>query len=217
MLLRPQVELMNQYVLWSNTGSSSLKFALYDQRDLETVVMHGLADRIGSGHSRLRIETQSGLLRDEEISLPTTRGPFKETLHALQQAPLPKPTACVHRVVHGGPRLIEPVLITDTVKQELKNLVALAPLHLPSEIAVIEAASNAYPDIPQIACFDTAFHSRMPEVAKRLPLARHLWDTGIRRYGFHGLSFEYVVSESKNSSLAERSSPISEMAAAWPH
>ena len=69
------------------------------------------------------------------------------------------------------------------------------PFTFPNELAVIEAASDAYPDIPQIACFDTAFHQRMPEIAKRLPLPRHLWDEGIRRYGFHGLSYESIVSQ----------------------
>jgi acetate kinase len=101
-------------------------------------------------------------------------------------------------VVHGGAHLINPVVITEEVQCELERLVFLAPLHLPSELAVIKATAHAYPDIPQIACFDTAFHQRMPEIAKRLPLPSPLWDAGIRRYGFHGLSYESIVSQLKN-------------------
>ena len=180
---------MKHYALCLNTGSSSLKVALYNLRDLETAVMHGSSDRIGSQKSHLRIEVHGTVVRDEELSLPTHEKALEETLNALKQSHLPTPTACVHRVVHGGPRLIEPVLITAEVIQELKSLVALAPLHLPSELSVIDAAFNAYPDVWQIACFDTAFHNRMPKVAKRLPIPRHFWSEGIRRYGFHGLSY----------------------------
>lgn len=168
---------------------------MYNLRDLENVLMHGEADKIGLQLSHLRIEIKGSVLIDKDLELPTHEKAVQESLSALTRAPLPKPTACVHRVVHGGPRLIEPVLITDEVRRELQGLIALAPLHLPNEIAVIDASAEAYPGIPQIACFDTAFHNRMPTVAKRLPLPRGLWGDGIRRYGFHGLSYESIVSQ----------------------
>jgi acetate kinase len=137
------------------------------------------------------------VIRDEALTLPTHEQAFQATLSTFHQISLPTPTTCVHRVVHGGPRLIEPVLVNDSVIQELKNIIVFAPLHLPNEIATIEAAIKAFPDISQIACFDTAFHNHMPEGAKRLPLPRPLWVKGIHRYGFHGLSYEYVVNHLK--------------------
>ena len=186
---------MDQSVLCLNSGSSSLKFALYDLRDLDNVVMSGTADKVGMEHSRLRIELRGHSLLDKEAAIPTHKDAVLATLTALNQARLSVPAVCVHRIVHGGPLLVEPAVIDKKVKTELESLVALAPLHLSSELAVIEAALHAYPRAPQIACFDTSFHQRMPEIAKRLPLPRHLWNEGIRRYGFHGLSYESIVSQ----------------------
>jgi acetate kinase len=97
-----------------------------------------------------------------------------------------------HRVVHGGPAHDRPALVDDGLMAELRDLVPFAPLHLPDQIEALEATARRLPGVPQVACFDTAFHRRMPEVAQRLPLPRALWDRGVRRYGFHGLSYEYV-------------------------
>ena len=184
-----------RHVLCLNTGSSSLKLALYDLRDLDHVLMVGAVERIGLEHASLRIEIAGRPSLEKKFALPSHEAAVLESLAVLKQASLPSPTACVHRVVHGGPRLSEPVLITEDIKRQLRDLVALAPLHIPDELSVIEAVAHAYPDVPQIACFDTAFHQRMPSVAKRLPLPRHFWEQGVRRYGFHGLSYEYVVSK----------------------
>ena len=178
-----------------NSGSSSLKFALYNLRDLDHVVMSGTAEQIGMKHSRLKIELRGQPLLNEETAIPAHKDAVLATLNALKRARLPVPDACVHRIVHGGASLIEPAVIDEKVKSALERLVALAPLHLPSELAVVEAAAHAYPQTPQIACFDTSFHQRMPAIAKRLPLPRSLWDEGIRRYGFHGLSYESIVSQ----------------------
>jgi acetate kinase len=186
---------INQSVLCLNSGSSSLKVALYDLRDLDHIVMSGSVDKIGLGLSQLRIELRGHLLLDEEVTTPTHREAVLTTLAALNRARLPNPDACVHRVVHGGPHLVEPAVIDKKVKTELEGLIELAPLHIPNELAVIEASAHIYPKTAQIACFDTSFHQRMPEIAKRLPLPRPLWDEGIRRYGFHGLSYESIVSQ----------------------
>jgi acetate kinase len=97
--------------------------------------------------------------------------------------------------VHGGPKFIKPQLIDPELKSGLKELIPFAPLHLPSQVAMIEAVAAHFPDLPQVACFDTAFHSGMPEVGQRLPLTQELWEQGIRHYGFHGLSYEYVVAK----------------------
>jgi len=160
--------------------------------------MSGSADKIGLQKSHLRIQVGERLFLDEDVPLPTHEKAVIESFAALRQAQLPIPVACVHRVVHGGARLLEPCLITESVQRELEALIALAPLHIPSELAVIEAANHAFPNTPQIACFDTAFHQRMPDVAKRLPLPKRFWEEGIRRYGFHGLSYESIVSQLQN-------------------
>jgi len=96
--------------------------------------------------------------------------------------------------VHGGARHIQPQRINARLIEELQQLVPLAPLHLPAQIEVIQAIAGHYPYLPQVACFDTAFHASMPEVARRLPLPRSLWDAGLRHYGFHGLSYEFILS-----------------------
>ena len=105
----------------------------------------------------------------------------------------PPPEAVGHRVVHGGPEHTAPERVEAPLLAELRRLVPFAPLHLPSAIQGIEAVAARFPGLPQVACFDTAFHRRMPEVAQRFPLARDLWHEGVRRYGFHGLSYEYIV------------------------
>jgi len=186
---------MTQHILCLNTGSSSLKFALYDASDLDHVVIKGSAERIGLKDSRIKIERDKKVTLNKEILLPTYEKALFESISAIKEAHLPTITACVHRIVHGGPNLIEPVRLNQTVRNEIEKIIELAPLHLPSELAVMDATILAYPETPQIACFDTAFHQRMPDLAKRLPLPRDLWSRGIRRYGFHGLSYESIVSQ----------------------
>jgi len=158
-------------VLCVNSGSSSLKSALFQ--------VDGTSER--------------PLARVEQ---PVHRGNYAaalvEALASFDERGLPLPGAAGHRVVHGGPSHAEPVLVDDDVLSELHELVAFAPLHMPAAIAGIEAIRSRW-DIPQVACFDTAFHHQMPVVAKRLPLPDELWDEGVRRYGFHGISYEYVV------------------------
>jgi len=178
-----------------NSGSSSLKFALYDLRELEHLVMSGHIDRIGSGHSRIKIALKDLSILDEEVRAHTHGDATLMALGALGRARLPIPDVCVHRVVHGGPHLLEPVVIDKSVRSQLDDLVAFAPLHIPDELEVIDSVERAYPGVQQIACFDTSFHRRMPQIAKRLPLPRALWDQGILRYGFHGLSYESIVAQ----------------------
>jgi acetate kinase len=113
-------------------------------------------------------------------------------LASFDEQGLPPPGASGHRVVHGGPRHAQPALVDDDVLADLRDLVPFAPLHMPAAIAGIEAIRARW-DIPQVACFDTAFHHHMPELAQRLPLPDTLRDAGVRRYGFHGLSYEYIV------------------------
>ncbi len=103
------------------------------------------------------------------------------------------PDVVGHRVVHGGPDFSGPAIIDAEVLGRIRALVELAPLHQPAAIAAIEQVHQRLPDVPSVACFDTAFHRRLPEAAQRLPLPGRYWDAGVRRYGFHGLSYEYIV------------------------
>jgi acetate kinase len=116
-------------------------------------------------------------------------------LDELKKEKYAAPSAVGHRVVNGGPHYAAPQKITPQLLADLRNLVPLAPLHLPAEITIMEALAAQLPQIPQVACFDTAFHRRLPDLAQRFPLPRKLFDEGIRRYGFHGLSYEYVLQE----------------------
>jgi acetate kinase len=163
---------MPDVVLCLNSGSSSLKFAVYQVGREERRVAGGAVERIGAnGHASA----------------------VREVFAALDAQGLAATAAVGHRVVHGGSELSSPQRVDDKLLTTLRRLVPLAPLHLPSEIAIIEAVTRERPSVPQVACFDTAFHRGMPVSAQRLPLPRALWDDGVRRYGFHGLSYEYVL------------------------
>jgi len=181
-------------ILCINCGSSSLKFALYQLADDERLVAKGEVDRIGIPGTSIKVLDGSGAtLRD---------GPFESSrldeivgaiFAGLEQFHLPRPSAVGHRIVHGGPDHTAPELVTPAVLTALREVVPFVPLHLPGEIAAIEAISVRFPKLPQVVCFDTAFHRTMPEIATRFPMPRELWDAGVRRYGFHGLSYEYIV------------------------
>jgi acetate kinase len=165
-------------ILCLNCGSSSLKFSIYTVCDeSESLRDQGSLEGIGLGTGELEIHDERG----------TTL-----LLDALQEREFPEVDAVGHRVVHGGPDRTGPARIDSALLDELRARVPLAPLHLPQEIRVIEATAARWPALPQVACFDTAFHRRMPEIAQRLPLPRRLFDEGVRRYGYHGLSYEYV-------------------------
>ena len=100
-----------------------------------------------------------------------------------------------HRIVHGGPNHFDPQRIDQNLLNDLRAIIAFAAEHLPQAIAMIEAITRQFPDVPQVACFDTAFHKDLPTVARMLPLPRKLWELGVRRYGFHGLSYEFLMRE----------------------
>jgi acetate kinase len=108
---------------------------------------------------------------------------------------LPAPDAVAHRLVHGGDRFFHSIVVTDATLADLWELAPFAPLHLPAELRAIEAAKARYPGVAQVACFDTAFHRGLPERSRRLPLPRSCEAAGVRRYGFHGLSYAYIVEE----------------------
>jgi acetate kinase len=185
---------MESAILCLNGGSSSLKFAVYRvSGSAEESLLSGTIEAIGVEGGKISLRAGDKKLSEKSASFPDQAAAIKTMFVALQEQGVKDLAAVGHRIVHGGPRFTSPQRIDEKLKEALKELIPFAPLHLPSQIAMIEAVAAHYPDLPQVACFDTAFHSSMPEVAKRFALPQELWDQGIKRYGFHGLSYEYVV------------------------
>jgi acetate kinase len=182
-------------VLCFNMGSSSLKFDFYLLKgEEESLLAEGEVERIGLQDGRLWIKgPQKEVLEDTQGDFTRHESATAAIFAALERLRLPGPAAAGHRIVHGGQDYTNPAMVDPPLLETLRGLIAFAPLHLPAEIQVIEAVARHFPDLPQVACFDTAFHRRMPEIAQRLPLPRGLWDEGVRRYGFHGLSYEYIL------------------------
>ncbi len=182
-------------ILCLNSGSSSLKFALYRLQDEgEALLAEGAVERIGLKGGHLWIHgAEKEILTDVYSDFPEHQAAVQATFAALEKLNLPQPVAVGHRVVHGGTDHAAPETVDARLLDTLRGLVAFAPLHIPNEIQVIEAVAAYFPGLAQVACFDTAFHRIMPELAQRFPLPSDLWNEGLRRYGFHGLSYEYVV------------------------
>ena len=184
-----------------NAGSSSLKFAVYDiARGEPEEIAIGLIERIGD-RPRIKMKAGGELFESRDLGARETDAPagtldivltfLQEHLGELNV------TAVGHRVVHGGPHYAVPVLVTSAMLDQLRALSSFAPLHQPHNIAGIEAALTAFPEAIQVACFDTAFHRHQPKVNDVFALPREYYDKGVRRYGFHGLSYEYIAGELK--------------------
>lgn len=182
-------------ILTINSGSSSLKCSLYEMGKSEAMVLSGTIERIGlrGGHFQIRDVSGKNMI-DQQSDLPDHDAALKMLIECLQRHfPDQVLDAVGHRVVHGGTKYRQPHLITSELLAALKELIRLAPDHLPHELKAIRAVERYYPDLKQVACFDTAFHRQMPEIAQRFPLPRSLWHEGVLRYGFHGLSYEYIM------------------------
>ena len=185
------------HVMTLNAGSSSIKFALFTPDHGEPVALAaGLVETHGEAR-HLRVRGPDGEVTHEENWERGADGFHEDALRrvlAWRRAIFPNAdvVAAGHRVVHGGPRYSEPVLATDEVLDYLSTLNPLAPLHEPHNIAGILAARAAWPHVQQVACFDTAFHRSHPFVNDTFGLPRALYEEGVRRYGFHGLSYEYI-------------------------
>ena len=185
-------------ILCLNAGSSSLKFAIYEHKAAaaggdESRLVAGAVERIGLKEGRFRLNDGDAAATEAAGEYPDHATAVHAVFDALERRGLSALDAVGHRLVHGGAEHTAPERVNARLLEALRGLVPLAPLHLPSELSVMEAVTARFPALPQVACFDTAFHHRMPELARRLPLPRTLWDAGIRRYGFHGLSYEYIV------------------------
>jgi len=173
-------------VLALNAGSSSLKYAVFadDERaDGTDVVLRGAFDRIGAGG-----------LADHTTAV-------RSVLGELERRGIARPRAVAHRLVHGGPDHREPAIVDDALIAGLERAVPFAPLHLPVELRAIAAVRARFGDVPQVVCFDTGFHRTLPDVAAHFALPRAWFELGIRRYGFHGLSFEYIAASLSSAQL----------------
>ena len=194
---------MTDAILALNAGSSSIKFSLFDTTNgisSHSLLYQGAVDGIGGNPHFLVQDTTGQRLVDEQLKTKATTQPgHKEALGVLLDWVERQETgltliAVGHRVVHGGTLFLAPVLVDSQVINQLESLVPLAPLHQPHNLAAIRSIATINPNIPQIACFDTAFHRTQPPIAQAFALPRDLTVQGIKRYGFHGLSYEYIAS-----------------------
>jgi len=187
----------NPRILTINGGSSSIKFALFEAGDALRRILDGGVERIGLPDATFRVKgsdeagnfSRSIKAPDHTIAVGVLMDWIEER---SGRDPL---TAVGHRVVHGGPKYYKPQRITAEMVTELKQLSPFDPDHMPEEILLTEAFHRRFPDLPQVACFDTAFHHDLPRVAQMLPIPRHYEAQGVRRYGFHGLSYEFLMEE----------------------
>ncbi len=184
-------------ILALNSGSSSLKFGIYCQGagdSDEEPLLTGSAEGIGHDNGSLHIRSGDGkslvqreCIHESQIhALSLLASTIREYIHT-------SPVAVGHRVVHGGPKLVRHQLITPHLLDELRAATHFAPLHIPQALKLIASAQSIFPEAAHFACFDDAFHQTIPEVASRFALPRHYFDAGIRRYGFHGISYESLV------------------------
>ena len=186
------------HVVTLNAGSSSIKFALFSLNGGAPLALAlGLVEEVA--HERhIRVKDGAGaVMFEERWSNASTQFHDDALTHVLAWRKAAFPDAQVvaagHRVVHGGVRYEAPILVTDDVLDYLRSLTILAPLHEPHNLAGIEAAQKAWPHVQQVACFDTSFHRAHPWVNDTFALPRSFYEEGVRRYGFHGLSYEYVT------------------------
>ncbi|HNB89364.1 MAG TPA: acetate/propionate family kinase [Plasticicumulans sp.] len=190
---------MSDGILVLNAGSSSIKFAVYaDAADGPVEAAHGLIEDIGGAKPHFVAKAPDGAKLHEALPESEPKYDHARALGDLlawlgAHPELPTPRAVGHRVVHGGTRYSAPVRVDADVRSELERYVPLAPLHQPHNLAGIDAIRALNPELPQVACFDTAFHRTQPELARLFALPAQYRNEGVQRYGFHGLSYEYVA------------------------
>ncbi|MFM0415415.1 acetate/propionate family kinase [Paraburkholderia aromaticivorans] len=185
----------DQTILVLNSGSSSLKFGLfrYAGGD-ESLLLEGSAQGIGRSDGSLRIKAPDGrVLLQQEHELESQTDALQKLAQVLAQQHHARQSAVGHRVVHGGPHLRMHQRISADVRRQLQDAVHFAPLHIPPALALIDEAEKIFDDAPHFACFDTAFHATLPPRAAQLALPRRYVEAGVMRYGFHGLSYESLV------------------------
>jgi acetate kinase len=188
---------MDDYALVLNAGSSSLKFSVFQRPQGEgwRLEARGQIEGIGVAPRLTAKDSNDEILANQDVDV-RDGGQAVATLAAWLKSKYggSRVVGIGHRVVHGGSRFKAPTVLSPAVLDQLRELIPLAPLHQPYNLAAIEAAMDRLPDVPQVACFDTSFHRGQPAVAELIPLPRDLRQAGLQRYGFHGLSYEYIAS-----------------------
>jgi acetate kinase len=184
-------------VLTINAGSSSIKFALFDAVSSPTLQLNGEIERVGQPGSTIKWKARDDSNSQRRPVEGTNReGSLAPLMQLLkQQIGFDSIHGVGHRIVHGGPDYAEPQAVTPQVISELRRLSPLDPKHLPAEIELIESCMRSLPGVPQVVCFDTAFHHDLPRRARLLPVPLRYETQGIRRYGFHGLSYSFLLGE----------------------
>ena len=182
-------------VLVLNSGSSSIKFSLYEAGDgARTRLFEGAVDGIGTDLGKFWIKDASGKkLVDQTPALPTRAVAFQLVADALHSDDFPAPVAIGHRMVSGGPTVQENQLITPALIDEMESYTAFAPLHTPIAVYIMREALRLFPGTPNFVILDTYFHRTMPEVAKHMPIPAEYASMGVQRYGAHGISYESIV------------------------
>jgi len=187
----------NPRILTINGGSSSIKFALFEAGNSLRRILEGVIERIGLPEATFSVK---GLNKEDNFSRQVAAPDHTAAVERLmdwieERIGRDALTAVGHRVVHGGPKYSDPQLITKEMVEELHRLSPFDPEHLPEEILLTGAFHRRFHDLPQVACFDTAFHHDLPRVARLLPIPRRYEAQGVRRYGFHGLSYAFLMGE----------------------
>ena len=182
-------------VLVLNSGSSSIKFSLYQACDsTQTKLFEGAVDGIGTDLGKFWIKDAAGKkLVDQTPALPTRAVAFKLVADALHSGSYPAPAAIGHRMVCGGPTVQKNQLITSELIDEMERYTAFAPLHTPIAVYIMREALRLFPGVPNFVCLDTYFHRTMPEVVTHMPIPEEYSAMGVRRYGYHGISYESIV------------------------
>ncbi len=181
-------------ILTINGGSSSIKFAMFEAGEPLRRALDGSIDRIGLPDATFAVKGSENFSRT--LAVPNHTVAVNLLMDWIEERAGRDPlTAVGHRVVHGGPKYFEPDRITAAMVEELHRLSPFDPDHMPEEILLTEAFQHRFPDLPQVACFDTAFHHDLPQVARLLPIPRRYEAQGVRRYGCHGLSYAFLMGE----------------------
>ncbi len=196
-----------------NAGSSSIRWALFTAGSSPARTSWGAVSRIGTAEASLAVSDAQGHKSTTLIGKPDRPGDYRAAMSAIIRVldttvARSSITAIGHRIVHGGPLYWEPQRIDQNLLAGLRAILPFAPNHLPAEISLIEDTQRHFPNIPQVACFDTAFHHDLPTVARTLPIPRHYIDKGLRKYGFHGLSYAFLMSELLRLAPAEASGRV---------
>ncbi len=197
------------YILTINGGSSSIKFALYKKQEELTQILSGTITNIGSKDAALAIkEVDNSNSIKQKINASNFHAATISFINWLENQEWFKLVKAIgHRVVHGM-KHTQPEVISDALIKELKSISNYDPDHLPAEIEIIQIIKQKYPDLLQVACFDTAFHTTIPRVAKTFAIPQKYYDEGVQRYGFHGISYSYLMQELRKKNEAEANGKI---------